>query len=107
MHEITLDGKEELWEVKWQNSLPSSYPPFPILSSPIAGGVQPSQPVASKQAYRLVVFSDDAKTAILNLFKTDRLEQEVLPPASNFITRTNFLKTKRNLLEVKICPKQR
>ena len=55
MHETSMD-KEELWEVKWQLAPKEKYTAFPILNRPVAGGVKPSQPVASKQAYRLNIF---------------------------------------------------
>ena len=54
MHETHLSDKEELWEVKWQSSPVEKFPAFQILNKPVAGGVKPSQPVASKQAYRLI-----------------------------------------------------
>ena len=54
MHETHFGEKEELWEVTWQSLPVEKFPAFPILTKPVTGGVKPSQPVASKQAYRLV-----------------------------------------------------
>jgi translation initiation factor 2A len=54
MHETHFGEREELWEVTWQSSPVEKFPAFPILTKPVTGGVKPSQPVASKQAYRLV-----------------------------------------------------
>jgi translation initiation factor 2A len=52
LHEKLCEGKEELWEVAWQPSPLETPPAFNILTKPVAGGVKPSHPVASKQAYR-------------------------------------------------------
>ena len=43
----------ELWEVAFQPARKGAYPEeFPILDQPVAGGLKPKQPQASKQAYR-------------------------------------------------------
>ena len=43
----------ELWEVATQPALKGIYPDkFPILDKPVAGGLKPKEPQASKQAYR-------------------------------------------------------
>ena len=52
LHEKLCAEREELWEVAWQPSTIDKHPTFNILTKPVAGGVKPSQPVASKQAYR-------------------------------------------------------
>jgi len=48
MHEITFKDTDELWEVDWQ---PSKYRGFKA-SKRVVEGIAPSQPKASKQAYR-------------------------------------------------------
>jgi translation initiation factor 2A len=69
MHETHFGEKEELWEVTWQSSPVEKFPAFPIVTKPVTGGVKPSQPVASKQAYRLVdiTYNSDIITLILLL----------------------------------------
>ena len=50
--EKLCEAKEELWEVNWKPDSSEKPPAFTILTKPVAGGVQMSQPVASKQVYR-------------------------------------------------------
>ncbi|TRY72652.1 hypothetical protein TCAL_01151 [Tigriopus californicus] len=49
-HPIETPG-EELWEVAWQNAPPEKFLAFQIQYKPVEG-IQPKQPVASKEAYR-------------------------------------------------------
>jgi len=50
---IAAPSVDELWEVVWRPAAPGTHPTsFPIIQRPLAGGVEPKTPTASKQAYR-------------------------------------------------------
>ncbi|XP_075236019.1 eukaryotic translation initiation factor 2A isoform X2 [Lycorma delicatula] len=51
LYERPWNKQEELWEVLWQKFPPGTFKPPVIRYKPVEG-IQPSQPVASKQAYR-------------------------------------------------------
>eukprot|EP00092_Neocalanus_flemingeri_P017385 GFUD01018805.1.p1 GENE.GFUD01018805.1~~GFUD01018805.1.p1 ORF type:complete len:598 (+),score=151.66 GFUD01018805.1:66-1859(+) len=51
LHEKSFQTGDELWEADWQAASPGSYEQFKI-SKAMVGGIQPTQPQVSKQAYR-------------------------------------------------------
>ena len=51
LHEKPFQASDELWEADWQAAPPGAYGPFKISKAKVIG-IEPSQPVAAKQAYR-------------------------------------------------------
>ena len=51
LHEKPFQASDELWEADWQTAPPGAYGPFKISKAKVMG-IEPSQPIAAKQAYR-------------------------------------------------------
>jgi len=72
IHEITFKDSDELWEVDWQPSKHRAFKP----SKRVVEGIAPSQPQASKQAYRPPGARGTAST--FKLHDNDELPQNLV-----------------------------